>query len=465
MDKESYEALLDNIQCPLCCLAMLPPLRTPMIIPECGHTICESCISKLKECPFCHHPISKTTRNILVLQIIDTLDHKKLIPEFLNPPPPQENKLIPKIDNYCTFASSGPKYINQRFYCCKTCKIIGNKGICEVCARKCHKGHDVSLKEKSKRSFCDCCKMCHCECIPPKSFPLRCSFEITYGTPIEQPMYQCVDCDITGDYYICQSCAIKCHNSHNLKYFDKVKGKHCQCLNLSCCKISFRKPICTFLQSGTKYIQQPWYHCKTCGLVNGLGCCSVCAHHCHKGHDVEYKGIHEKCYCDCCEKKKCKMLDFDNSSYLVRCTNFNRDHKDRPVKQRMYNCATCGLAGICEACAINCHINHSIQFINESEFCCVCINSNNCIMSLSPLLRNNRSKCDRSVLDVDDVSPCYTCYKCSKSGQLKLCETCALKNHLNHDIHFIGYLSFKCGENERPTKRSISSFRPKIIKI
>ena len=164
-------------------------------------------------------------------------------------------------------------------------------------------------------------------------------------------------------------------------------------------------------------------------------------------------------------KKKCKMLDFDNSSYLVRCTNFNRDHKDRPVKQRMYNCATCGLAGICEACAINCHINHSIQFINESEFCCVCINSNNCIMSLSPLLRNNRSKCDRSVLDVDDVSPCYTCYKCSKSGQLKLCETCALKNHLNHDIHFIGYLSFKCGENERPTKRSISSFRPKIIKI
>lgn len=450
MDKDSFETLLDNLQCPLCCLAMLPPLRAPMIIPGCGHTICETCISKLHECPFCHHEISNPVRNIIVLQILDTLDHQKLIPTILNPPPPQPNKLIPKVDHICTYNASGNRYIKQKFYHCKTCSIIGNSGICEVCVQKCHKGHDVSRFVESTSSFCDCPDICPCKSILRDTSSLRCSFETSFGNQIEQPMYQCDDCDITGDSYICQGCAIMCHHGHNLRYFDRVKGKHCRCLDMSDCQISTRKPICTFLFSGEKFIRQPWYHCRTCGLVGDLGCCSACAHYCHKGHDVVYDGVHESCYCDCGgnDNGKCKIIGDQNSSYLVRCTKLKVGQIDKPLVQRMYNCETCGLSGICEACAINCHVNHSIVFNGMKEFCCTCQNSSKCIMMLSPLLHNYRTNCDRLDLEPDDVSACYTCYKCDKSGNKKLCETCAIKNHLNHDIHFVGYMKFACSEKD-----------------
>lgn len=468
MNSEQYETLLDNLQCPLCCLAMLPPLRAPMVLPQCGHTICETCISKLRECPFCHSAFSKPVRNVVLLQIIDTLDHQKLIPTWLNPPPPTENKLIPKIEPICTVAATGSNYIDQRFYHCRTCNIIGDCGVCEVCARNCHKGHDIYIGDDALESYCDCKDCCNCKCLP-KTKSFRCSFEITYGCPVEQPMFQCLDCNITNDEYICQSCAIKCHYGHKLKYFAKVKGKVCHCLDRSVCKIAFRNPICTYLLSGKKYISQPWYRCKTCGLVDGYGCCSVCAHHCHKGHDLVYEGVYDECFCDCGDgylKKKCCMLEFTNSSYLTRCTNCCIEHKDKIIKQRMYHCATCGMRGICEACAINCHINHAIEYVGISDFCCGCQNTQKCIMSLVPMLHNNRNKCDRSVLDTDDISACYTCYKCDRSGKLKICETCALKNHINHDVHLIGYMQFNCSESQRPkTSRSPQIFKPKRIVI
>lgn len=469
MDQDSYDTLLDNLQCPLCCLVMLPPLRSPMIIPECGHTICQTCISKLRECPFCHHSISNPVKNILVLQIIDTLNHQNLIPTFLNPPPPQPNKLIPKIECFCTSAASGTQYISQKSYFCKTCNITGDYCICEVCARTCHNGHDVILCKNSPTSYCDCHDKCQCFKIPSKSFKFRCTFELTYGTPIEQLMYQCKDCHITGDYYICQNCAIKCHHRHNLKYCGIVKGKHCQCLNMSeDCQISFRKPICTFLLTGKKYAPQPWYNCKTCGLVGSYGCCPVCAHHCHKGHEIEYRGVSSGFFCDCGDGyigKKCQMIENDCLSYLVRCTNFNIEKKDKPIRQRKYNCATCGISGICEACAVNCHINHSIEFVDVDEFCCGCKNTNNCIMLLAPMLHTGRTKCDRVELDKDDISACYVCLRCDKSGKKKICESCALKKHLSHDLHFIGYMKFDCSENERAAKIKPSLFRPKITKI
>lgn len=65
--------LLDNLLCPICHLVMLPPNRTPMIIPGCGHTICEDCISKLDECPFCHQKFVKATRNMRAVQLIESI--------------------------------------------------------------------------------------------------------------------------------------------------------------------------------------------------------------------------------------------------------------------------------------------------------------------------------------------------------------------------------------------------------
>ena len=42
---------------------------------------------------------------------------------------------------------------------------------------------------------------------------------------------------------------------------------------------------------------QHWYHCHTCGMVEGVGCCSVCAKVCHKDCDVTYSK-HGSFFCD-----------------------------------------------------------------------------------------------------------------------------------------------------------------------
>lgn len=75
-----------------------------------------------------------------------------------------------------------------------------------------------------------------------------------------------------------------------------------------------------------------------------------------------------------------------------------------------------------------------------------------CQMMFAQTLHNDREKCDRKVLKADDVSACYTCYTCDKSGEKKICETCALKNHLDHDIHLVGYLSFDCSEKQQSSE-------------
>lgn len=469
MDKESLEALLDNIICPICYLAMIPSSRAPMIIPGCGHTICEVCLKKLHDCPFCHKVIDDPVRNVSLLQIIDELEHRNLIPLKLNPPPPANNKLIPKIEPICTFFASGDKCIDQKVYQCRTCGTNENINLCETCAHVCHKGHDVFLVESSNNFSCDCQKISKCKCL--LTADVKCTYELTYSVPIDQPMFQCIDCHVIGDDYICQNCAARCHYGHNLKYFGNIKNQVCHCLDQSFCQISSRKPTCSFLLSGKKFIKQPWYHCKTCGLVDIHGCCAICAHYCHKDHDIEYDGVKEACCCCDCTKNlnsKLKILKFGSYDYLTHCTNFGFDHIGQSKEQRMYYCHTCGIAdpfGICEACAINCHINHSIEYAGNQNFSCFCFNSCKCQMMNIPILHNNRIKCDRLVLTQEDVSACYTCLLCDKSGKNKLCETCALKKHLNHDIHLIGYMKFDCSENKKVSRKKISYFKPKCSPV
>lgn len=294
--------------------------------------------------------------------------------------------------------------------------------------------------------------MSKCQCINASN-DLRCTSELTYGVPIEQPMYQCNDCHITENFFICQNCAIKCHHGHDLRFIGIVKDKVCNCFDQCACQISVRKPICTFSYSGKNFIKQPWYHCKTCGLTGNNGCCSACAHYCHKGHDVEFYCFagsngypHFYCDCgDCFNGKKCDILNHKKFSYLTDCPNFRSENKDKKSVQRKYHCLTCGIMGqlgICEGCAINCHINHSIKFVGIDNFCCSCQNTEICKMMSMPLLHDNRNVCDRKVLGNDDISACYTCYSCDKSGQIKICETCAFKKHKNHDIHIVEYMKF-----------------------
>lgn len=55
----------------------------------------------------------------------------------------------------CTYSISQKDFINQHWYHCHTCKMIDKAGVCSVCARVCHKNHDISYA-KYGNFFCDC---------------------------------------------------------------------------------------------------------------------------------------------------------------------------------------------------------------------------------------------------------------------------------------------------------------------
>ncbi|CAG9534494.1 unnamed protein product [Cercopithifilaria johnstoni] len=60
-------------------------------------------------------------------------------------------------------------------------------------------------------------------------------------------------------------------------------------------------PLCTFASTAKQFVQQHWYNCYTCGMVEGEGVCSVCAVNCHRGHDLSYSKF-GSFFCDCGEK-------------------------------------------------------------------------------------------------------------------------------------------------------------------
>ena len=55
----------------------------------------------------------------------------------------------------CTFTVTQKEFMNQHWYHCHTCKMTDRVGVCTVCAKVCHKDHDVTYA-KYGSFFCDC---------------------------------------------------------------------------------------------------------------------------------------------------------------------------------------------------------------------------------------------------------------------------------------------------------------------
>lgn len=55
----------------------------------------------------------------------------------------------------CTFLVTLKEFTNQHWYHCHTCKMVDGVGVCSICARVCHKNHDISYA-KYGNFFCDC---------------------------------------------------------------------------------------------------------------------------------------------------------------------------------------------------------------------------------------------------------------------------------------------------------------------
>ncbi|XP_050389975.2 E3 ubiquitin-protein ligase UBR4 [Patella vulgata] len=67
--------------------------------------------------------------------------------------------------------------------------------------------------------------------------------------------------------------------------------------------------LCTFTVTQKEFMNQHWYHCHTCKMVDGVGVCTICARVCHKDHDLTYAKF-GSFFCDCGAKDDgtCKAL-------------------------------------------------------------------------------------------------------------------------------------------------------------
>lgn len=72
---------------------------------------------------------------------------------------------------------------------------------------------------------------------------------------------------------------------------------------------SLYNKLCTFTITQKEFMNQHWYHCHTCRMLDGVGVCSVCARVCHKGHDLSYAKF-GNFFCDCGAKEdgSCQAL-------------------------------------------------------------------------------------------------------------------------------------------------------------
>ena len=75
-------------------------------------------------------------------------------------------KYMEKPADICTFVQTSKNFTNQHWYFCYTCELTGSNGCCAVCAKQCHKGHNVVYSRKSN-FFCDCGESGKCASLKP----------------------------------------------------------------------------------------------------------------------------------------------------------------------------------------------------------------------------------------------------------------------------------------------------------
>ncbi|CAF0847863.1 unnamed protein product, partial [Didymodactylos carnosus] len=56
--------------------------------------------------------------------------------------------------------------------------------------------------------------------------------------------------------------------------------------------------LCTYTITKREYMNQHWYHCHTCRMIDRVGICQICANVCHKDHDISYAKF-GSFFCDC----------------------------------------------------------------------------------------------------------------------------------------------------------------------
>lgn len=164
---------------------------------------------------------------------------------------------VTNIPYSCTLSQTKDNFFLQHNYRCLTCHQKTGEAVCAVCARICHAGHQ--LQDNGITPFyCDCgsnaIPSLKCQCMfknksqnyqytdsvtcLPFEIPLKCTSEFEKKAdgskrPFIQRGFLCQTCNSTEENPICEACAIKCHNGHQLVDL-KMKQFICSCSSANC---------------------------------------------------------------------------------------------------------------------------------------------------------------------------------------------------------------------------------------
>ena len=80
--------------------------------------------------------------------------------------------------------------------------------------------------------------------------------------------------------------------------------------------------LCTFTTTQKEFMNQHWYHCHTCKMIDGVGVCTICAKVCHKDHDVTY-AKYGSFFCDCGAKEDGSCIALAKRSSNSESNNYS----------------------------------------------------------------------------------------------------------------------------------------------
>ncbi|XP_052831626.1 E3 ubiquitin-protein ligase UBR4-like [Octopus bimaculoides] len=109
---------------------------------------------------------------------IPTAPWRSISTTLLTAPEEDEQYQLPLQDEeslnnkLCTFTITQKEFMNQHWYHCHTCKMEDGVGVCTICAKVCHKDHDLSYA-KFGSFFCDCGAKEDSSCLVYRDFLLK----------------------------------------------------------------------------------------------------------------------------------------------------------------------------------------------------------------------------------------------------------------------------------------------------
>jgi len=132
--------------------------------------------------------------------------------------------------------------------------------------------------------------------------------------------------------------------------------------------------LCTFRKTKEKkdMLNQVWYHCEDCKIVDDDAICNACAKICHDTHKINKVDDKKSFFCKCGanENKEEPCIALSLPQTKEKCTF--TETKNKFVLEHAYRCEDCSEDWLCSRCVNNCHKEHKTFHASFETFYCDC---------------------------------------------------------------------------------------------